>query len=226
MTTDDAQYRFRLRALALAHELGSVRATCRAMGIHPSTYDRWRRQLLLYGPEILRPRERRPPRTANATSPLVEQRVVAFALGHPGVRASADLRRAPPSEVGRDRAVTQRGPPGSAAARVEHRGQAAGAGGRLRRPPSPSPGASPRAAPGGSPTRGDGPDGLLLSSAGSPGQRGPCGSTRPSTWEARTAGRSSTSPHATPRAGGARSWPGGVAPGPVPTGVAPGGGDV
>jgi len=34
---------------------------------------------------------------ANATSPLVEQRVVAFALGHPGFgpkRISAELRRA------------------------------------------------------------------------------------------------------------------------------------
>jgi transposase InsO family protein len=54
------------------------------MGIHPSTYYRWRRQLLRFGPEILRPRERRQPRMPNATSPLVEQRVVAFSLGHPG----------------------------------------------------------------------------------------------------------------------------------------------
>ena len=96
MTTDDALYRFRLRAFALAQELGNARAACRAMGIHPSTYYRWRRQLLLYGPEILRPRERRRPRMANATSPLIEQRVVAFALGHPGfgpARISAELRR-------------------------------------------------------------------------------------------------------------------------------------
>ena len=96
MTTDDALYRFRLRAFALARELGNARAACRAMGIHPSTYYRWRRQLLLYGPEILRPRERRRPRMANATSPLIEQRVVAFALGHPGfgpARISAELRR-------------------------------------------------------------------------------------------------------------------------------------
>lgn len=96
MTVDDALYRFRLRVFALAHELGNVRSACRAMGIHPSTYYRWRRQLLAYGPEILRPRERRSPRMANATSPLVEQRVVAFALGQPGfgpARISAELRR-------------------------------------------------------------------------------------------------------------------------------------
>jgi transposase len=54
------------------------------MGMHPSTYYRWKRQLDRHGPEILRPRERRIPRMANQTSPLLEQRVVAFALGHPG----------------------------------------------------------------------------------------------------------------------------------------------
>jgi transposase InsO family protein len=96
LTTDDALYGFRLRVFSLAKELGSVRTACRAMGIHHSTYYRWRHQLLRFGPEILRPRERRVPRMANATSPLVEQRVVAFALGHPGfgpARIAAELRR-------------------------------------------------------------------------------------------------------------------------------------
>ena len=94
MTQDDLLYRFRLRTVAIAGELGNVRAACRAMGIHPSTYYRWKRQLDRYGPEILRPRERRSPRMANATSVLVEQRVVAFALGHPGfgpARIAAEL---------------------------------------------------------------------------------------------------------------------------------------
>ena len=96
MTQDDLLYRFRLRVFAMAQELGNVRAACRAMGIHPSTYYRWKRQLDRYGPEILRPRERRVPRMANATSPLIEQRVVAFALGHPGfgpARIAAELAR-------------------------------------------------------------------------------------------------------------------------------------
>ncbi len=57
MTVDDALYRLRLRAFALAQELGNVRAACRAMGIHPSMYYRWRRQVLRFGPEILCPRE-------------------------------------------------------------------------------------------------------------------------------------------------------------------------
>jgi transposase InsO family protein len=96
MTQDDLLYRFRLRVFAIAAELGNVRAACRAMGIHPSTYYRWKRQLDRHGPEILRPRERRVPQMANQTSPLTEQRVVAFALGHPGfgpARIAAELAR-------------------------------------------------------------------------------------------------------------------------------------
>ncbi|HEX2273848.1 MAG TPA: helix-turn-helix domain-containing protein [Acidimicrobiales bacterium] len=96
MSPDDALFRFRLRVFALAEELGNARAACRAMGIHPSTYYRWRRQLLRFGPEILRPRERRGPRMPNATSALIEQRVVAFALGHPGfgpARIAVELAR-------------------------------------------------------------------------------------------------------------------------------------
>jgi transposase-like protein len=55
VTQDDLLYRFRLRVFAIAAELGNVRAACRAMGIHPSTYYRWKRQLDRHGPEILRP---------------------------------------------------------------------------------------------------------------------------------------------------------------------------
>jgi len=51
LTQDDALYRFRLRALAPATELGNVRAARRAMGIHPSTFYRWRAQMLRFGPE-------------------------------------------------------------------------------------------------------------------------------------------------------------------------------
>ena len=71
MTQDDLLYRFRLRTFAVAAELGNVGAACRAMGIHPSNFSRWKRQLERHGPEILRPRERRPPRMANQTSVLV-----------------------------------------------------------------------------------------------------------------------------------------------------------
>jgi len=96
LTLDDALYRFRLRVFALAEELGNVRLACRMMGVHPSTYYRWRRQALRFGLEMLRPRERRPPRMPNATPPFIEQRVLAFALGHPGFgpnRIAAELAR-------------------------------------------------------------------------------------------------------------------------------------
>jgi transposase-like protein len=118
----------------IAAELGNVRVACRAMGIHPSTYYRWKRQLDRYGPEILRPRERRVPRIANATSPLTEQRVVAFALGHPGVRAGADRRRVGQAQVGRDQLVDQWGVAGAAPPRPEHAGEAVWPGRRLHRP--------------------------------------------------------------------------------------------
>jgi len=66
------------------------------MGIHRSTYYRWRHQVLRYGLDILHPRERRRPRMPNSTSPLIEQRVLAFSLAHPTVgpqRISDELRR-------------------------------------------------------------------------------------------------------------------------------------
>jgi transposase InsO family protein len=91
---DDVLYRFRLRLFSLAAELGNVRAACRLMGVHPSTYYRWRAPVLRSGLEMLRPRERRPPRMPNQASQLTEHRVVAFALGHPGLgprRISATL---------------------------------------------------------------------------------------------------------------------------------------
>ena len=97
MTQEDMLHRYRLGTMALAERLGNVRQACQVLGIHPSTFYRWRRDLERYGPEALRPRERRHPRMPNATPALVEQRVVAFSLAHPGFgpkRVSAELRRA------------------------------------------------------------------------------------------------------------------------------------
>lgn len=96
MTVDDALFRFRVRVFALAEELGSVRAACRAMGIHPSTFYRWKKQVDQWGLEALRPRERRHPRMPNATPVFIEQRVLAFAIAHPGfgpARIAAELAR-------------------------------------------------------------------------------------------------------------------------------------
>lgn len=94
MVNDDVLYGFRLRLFSLAQELGNVREACRIFGIHPSTYYRWRGPVLRSGLEMLRPRERRPPRMPNQLSVVVEQRIIAFSLGHPGLgprRISATL---------------------------------------------------------------------------------------------------------------------------------------
>ena len=96
MTADDVLYRYRLRALALAAELGNVRAACRALGIHHSTFYRWKALADRHGLELLRPRERRAPAMPNQTSPMIEQRVLAFSLAHPGYgpgRIAAELGR-------------------------------------------------------------------------------------------------------------------------------------
>jgi transposase InsO family protein len=96
LTQDDALFRFRVRVFALAAEMGNVRAACRAFGIHPSTYYRWKRQVERFGIEILNPRERRRPRMPNSTSPMIEQRVLAYALAFPTVgpqRISDELAR-------------------------------------------------------------------------------------------------------------------------------------
>jgi transposase InsO family protein len=96
LSTDDVIHRFRLRVFALAKELGNVRAACRQMGIHPSTYYRWARNVETWGLEALRPRERRRPRMPNQLPEWVEHRILAFSLANPGLgprRISAELAR-------------------------------------------------------------------------------------------------------------------------------------
>ena len=84
MTNDDLLFRHRLQLFARAQLIG-VRRACRELGFHHSTYYRWKPLVERHGLEILRPRERRPPRMPNQTPPWREQQVIAFALGHPGL---------------------------------------------------------------------------------------------------------------------------------------------
>ena len=95
MSQDDVLFGYRLQLFDLAGRIG-VAAACRSFGVHRSTYYRWKGQVERYGLEILRPRERRRPKMPNQLSPLVEERIVAFALGHPGLgprRVAAELAR-------------------------------------------------------------------------------------------------------------------------------------
>src|SRR6266480_2549733 len=95
MSQDDVLFGYRLQLFDLAGRIG-VSAACRSFGVHRSTYYRWKAQVDRHGLEVLRPRERRRPKMPNQLSPLVEERIVAFALGHPGLgpaRIAAELRR-------------------------------------------------------------------------------------------------------------------------------------
>jgi transposase InsO family protein len=96
MTEHDVLFGFRLRLFTLAEELGNVSAACRAMGVDRSTYYRLKRKVDRWGLEALKVRERRRPRMPNQIGPHLEQRVIAFALGHPGYgprRIAAELAR-------------------------------------------------------------------------------------------------------------------------------------
>jgi transposase InsO family protein len=95
MTQDDVLFGYRLRLFALAAEIG-VRPACRQMGVHHSTYYRWKPMVERHGLEVLRPRERRRPVMPNQLPAMVEERILAFSLGHAGLgpkRIAAQLRR-------------------------------------------------------------------------------------------------------------------------------------
>jgi transposase InsO family protein len=96
MTQDDVLFGYRLQLFDLAART-TVAHACRTFGVHRSTYYRWKAMVERSGLEMLRPRERRRPQMPNQLSPVVEQRIVAFALGNPGLgprRISAQLARA------------------------------------------------------------------------------------------------------------------------------------
>ena len=95
MTQDDVLFGYRLQLFALAART-TVTHACRTFGVHRSTYYAWKAQVDRQGLEMLRPRERRRPVMPNQLSPVIEQRIVAFALGHPGLgpkRIAAQLAR-------------------------------------------------------------------------------------------------------------------------------------
>jgi transposase InsO family protein len=95
MTKDDVLFGYRLQVFDLAGRT-SVSNACRVFGIHRSTYYAWKAQVDRGGLEMLRPRERRAPRMPNQLSAVVEERIVSFAIAHPGLgpkRIAAELAR-------------------------------------------------------------------------------------------------------------------------------------
>lgn len=95
MTKDDVLFGYRQALFAEAART-SVSEACRRFGVHRSTYYAWKREVDRHGLEMLRPRERRRPKMPNQLPKMLEERIVAFALGHPGLgpkRVAAELRR-------------------------------------------------------------------------------------------------------------------------------------
>ena len=84
MTEDDVLFGYRLQLFDLAART-TVSNACRIFGVHRSTYYRWKGMVERSGLEMLRPRERRRPQMPNQLSPMIEQRIVAFCLGQPGL---------------------------------------------------------------------------------------------------------------------------------------------
>ena len=96
MSQDDVLFGYRLQLFDLAGRVG-VSAACRTFGIQRSSYYRWKLQVDRHGLEVLRPRERRRPQMPNQLPAMVEKRIVAFAIAHPGLgprRVAAELARA------------------------------------------------------------------------------------------------------------------------------------
>lgn len=95
MTKDDVLFGYRQALFAEASRT-SVAEACRRFGVHRSTYYVWKRQVDRHGLEMLRPRERRRPRMPNQLPKMIEERVLSFAIAHPGFgpkRVSGELRR-------------------------------------------------------------------------------------------------------------------------------------
>jgi transposase-like protein len=96
MTKDDVLFGYRLQLFAEAARAKNVSAACRTFGVHRSTYYAWKRQVDRHGLEMLRPRERRRAQMPNALPKMIEERIVAFSIAHPGLgpkRVASELAR-------------------------------------------------------------------------------------------------------------------------------------
>jgi len=95
MSEDDVLFGYRLQLLDYAART-TVSEACRTFGVHRSTFYRWKRLVDRHGLEVLRPRERRRPKMPNQLPAMVEERIVAFAIAHPGLgprRVASELGR-------------------------------------------------------------------------------------------------------------------------------------
>ena len=96
---DDVLFGYRLRLLTLAQEIG-VRPARRAMGVHHSTYYRWKERSTAGAWRPCGSESVKRPRMPNQIGPHLEQRIPRLRPGAAGVRTLADLRRARRSKRG------------------------------------------------------------------------------------------------------------------------------
>jgi transposase InsO family protein len=95
MSEDDVLFGYRLQLFDYAART-TVSEACRTFGVHRSTFYRWKRLVDRHGLEVLRPRERRRPKMPNQLPAMVEERILAFAIAHPGLgprRIASELGR-------------------------------------------------------------------------------------------------------------------------------------
>jgi len=73
-----------------------VSLLCRVVGVTRQGYYAWKRLVDRHGLEMLRPRERRRPQMPNALPRMIEERILSFAIAHPGFgprRVASELAR-------------------------------------------------------------------------------------------------------------------------------------
>jgi transposase InsO family protein len=92
VTPDQIIYQRRARVLALADELGNVKAACELVGVSRTSFYEWRRVAEAYGLEALMPKTRRRPQEPNATPTHVVEDLLTVAVLCPtiGCRQYAD----------------------------------------------------------------------------------------------------------------------------------------
>lgn len=83
MTPTDIVYQRRVAAVTEAIRLGNVSRAARSFGVARQTLSEWKQTYQTYGPEALRPKDRRPPQMPNATPDHVIAELVRLAVTHP-----------------------------------------------------------------------------------------------------------------------------------------------
>lgn len=97
MTLGQSIHRHRLHVLAAAEARGNVTATCAEHGVSRTLFYRWRKDLLQYGTDGVRPKTGHPRRgRPTVVAPELERRILALAVAWPTwgpARLSAQLAR-------------------------------------------------------------------------------------------------------------------------------------